>query len=59
MRKIKGIETQRYVIDLYQLDSGYQIMWATLDKAVASEVIKDYNMASYLMDLKLQELEGH
>lgn len=61
MEKIKSVHTKRYDVYLYETSQGFQILYdhENQDGIRASEVIKDYGIASYLFDLKLDEFEGH
>jgi hypothetical protein len=59
MKTIKKIETNRYDLALLEADDGYTVCYTTKVEKVKSENIIDYSTASYLFDLKLQELEGN
>lgn len=58
-KKLKMIGTRRYEIELYEaVDGQYYIQYAVGSRATVSERIRDLNMALYLFDLKLSDLEG-
>lgn len=58
--KIKGIETDRFSIELSQDSHGrYRIEYTWGSREEVSEWIPDYVTASMFFDMKLQELEGH
>lgn len=61
-KTIKSYFGKRFSVELMETPSGLFII--RYDKAdymtpQYSEAIKDYNTASYLFELKLDELEGH
>lgn len=57
---IKMIGTKNFVLSLYESVSGrYYIEYEHKEKVTMSEPMDDFNNASYLFDLKLQELEGN
>lgn len=60
IKTIKAIHTKRYEVELVQLDNAYYIAHNTsvLNEPKFSENITDYNTASFLFDLKVEELEG-
>lgn len=57
--KIKSIVTRTYEISLYETFNGFQIEYTSMRTGDRiSEMLKDYNTATYLFDLKVRELEG-
>lgn len=61
MKTIKLIDTFRYKVELARLqDDSYIINYRSKIVGLEnkSETIKDYNIASFLFDLKVEELEG-
>jgi hypothetical protein len=64
IKTIKQISTSKYEIAIIELPDGrYCVFYGRpedpLDKYTASEEFRDYNIASYMFDIKLQELEGN
>ena len=59
MTTIKSIYTKNYSLELLETFNGYVILWSKSQENRLSERILDYNAASHLFDLKLQELQGH
>ena len=59
MTTIKSIYTKNYSLELLETFNGYVILWSKSQENRLSERIRDYNVASHLFDLKLQELQGH
>ncbi len=58
-RIIKGFSTQKFEVELLQdIDGRYYIRYMTHNNEKFSEFITDFGTASYLFDLKIQELEG-
>lgn len=58
---IKSINTNRYNIELFQTNNDKYIIKYENNKFHGvnySELINDYKIASYLFDLKIEELEG-
>lgn len=57
---VKLIGTQRYEIAILKdQDDMYTVAYETVDKTPQySEHIVDYNLASFLFDMKRDELEG-
>jgi hypothetical protein len=59
-KTIKMIGRKNFIVELVELDSGlYCVRHEVNEKMHFSESIQDFNLASYLFDLKLQELEGN
>jgi hypothetical protein len=60
-KTIKAYNTKRFKVELYETTgNSYIIKYEnTYSEAQYSEVLNDYNMASYLFDLKIDELEGN
>ena len=57
---IKSVGNNHFTLELVELDSGmYCVRFEANEKMHFSEKILDYNTASYMFDLKLQELEGN
>lgn len=61
---IKAILNSKCAISLWEANNGYYITYIVSDippykPAIYSEVIKDLNIAMYLFDIKLTELEGN
>ncbi len=60
MKTIKMIGTKNFCIELVQLgDSRYVVGYEANGIAKVSEPMKDYKTASYMFDVKLQDLEGN
>ena len=64
MKTIKSIETSKYEIALIELPDGrYCVFYGrpqdSFERYTASEEFRDYNIAAYMFDLKLMELEGN
>ncbi len=60
MKTIKLVETSRYSVGIKQTDTGEYIVTYSGKSdgyAVNIEPLKDYAIASYLFDIKLQEFE--
>jgi hypothetical protein len=57
MKKIKAIETLTYKVALMENVGYYVIKTSVGGKIKESESITDYNTASFLFDVKLDELE--
>jgi hypothetical protein len=58
-RTIKKILTRAYNIEMFQDKAcRYRICYESRGVTRYSEWITDYSTASYMFDLKLQELEG-
>jgi hypothetical protein len=57
---IKAFENPRYRVELHEVNHKYIIAYESSKYHAInySEAISDYNMASYLFELKLTELEG-
>lgn len=60
-KTIKLISTKKYELGLFELPNGqYVVMYELNDgKVTISENIQQYSAASYLFDIKLEELEKH
>ncbi len=61
MKTIKLVDTFRYVVELEQTEEGtYVVNYGSKVVGLVnrSEVVKDYSIASFLFDLKVEELEG-
>jgi hypothetical protein len=57
---IKMIGTKNFVLSLYESASGrYYIEYEVGEKVTMSEPMADFKNATFLFDLKLQELEGN
>lgn len=59
---IKSVSTKRYILELIEnYDGLYYIFYDKKQVKLAriSEGIKDFNTATHLFDLKLQEFEGN
>lgn len=56
---IKLVETNSYTVGIIQTDEGFVVQHGNSKVLHNSEVIFEYNTASYLFDLKLQELQGN
>lgn len=58
---LKAYTTKRYSVSLYETSSGkYLITYEnTHNEPQHSEILSDYNMASYMFDLKIDKLEGN
>lgn len=59
---IKALNTSRYTIELFQTPSDSYVIKYRNNKNYAtsfSEPMKDYKMASYMFDLKADELDGN
>jgi hypothetical protein len=58
---IKAYTTKRYTVELYETTgNSYIIKYEnTYSEAQYSEILNDYNMASYMFELKIDELEGN
>lgn len=61
MKTVKSIHTKRYSVELVKVNELYYIRYekSVIHGEKLSEAIKDYSLASYLFDLKLNEFEGH
>jgi len=59
--KVKEICTNRFEVTLTQINDKYMIEFVNTrtDARDSSELIADYHMASYLFDLKVDELTGN
>lgn len=58
---LKSVSKKRYDVGLYEKPTGaYVIVFEDTanETTHASEIIQDYNMASFMFDLKVQDLEG-
>lgn len=58
---IKSITTNRYSVELIEdIDSQYTVLYThiSMPETKVSESINDFYMASYIFDVKVQELEG-
>lgn len=61
-RIVKGYICDKYEVELMQDEEGrYFVRYAlpALEEEHFSEFITDYGTASYMFDLKIQELEGN
>lgn len=58
MKTIKKVETKNFEIQLIETDAGYTVLYENAVQGGESENTLDYNTASFLFDLKLQDLEG-
>jgi hypothetical protein len=58
---IKAVTTKRYAVELYETTgNSYIIKYEnTYNEAQYSEILNDYNMAAYMFELKIDELEGN
>lgn len=57
---VKSILTPYFELSMVQDNNGrYCVIYTINQKSVQSEWITDYNTASYIFDIKMQELEGH
>jgi len=56
---IKQINMKNFELALIETDAGYSVLYETALEDFKSENVLDYNTASYLFDLKLQDLEGN
>ena len=57
---VKGYFTHKFEVEMQQDENGrYRIRYFKLGEEQYSEWITDYGTASYMFDLKLQELEGN
>jgi hypothetical protein len=56
MKTIKSIETKDFQVTLVETEYGYEIFWNNGPLYNESEVISDYRTASYLFDLKVEDL---
>lgn len=57
---LKMINTKRFVVSLWETDAGrYYIEYEVNERVTMSEPMQDFANATYLFDLKLQELEGN
>ncbi len=59
---IKCIGTKRFEVELFQLESGFYCIKhdnKKEGKVAFSETINDFKTASFMFDLKVQELEGN
>jgi hypothetical protein len=61
LRVIKSICTDKYEVSLYKDSDDMWVIYTNKysDGNSLSENISDFNMASYLFDIKVQEFEGH
>ena len=59
MTLVKAIINKKFSISLYQNGNKYCVSWLVNRIENNSELINDYKTASFLFDMKLQELEGH
>lgn len=60
--KIKAYTTRRYTVELYETSNlSYIVKYENhlLGEPHYSELLSDYNMASYMFDLKCEELQGN
>lgn len=57
--KLKSVETKNYHLEVKEVQTGYEVVLNKQGKITKSEVVRDYLLASYLFEVKLQELEGH
>ncbi len=60
-KTIKAFSTKNYSIELVEHNSGYYYINYQNHKNVgmlSSEMVVDFKMASYMFDLKHEELEG-
>ncbi len=58
-RLIKSLTTGKFKVELYETPEGYQIQFDTNRGDVKqSETINDFNMAAFMFEAKIQELEG-
>jgi hypothetical protein len=60
-KTIKAIYMKRFSVELSETSSGkYVILYRNsfTEGVNYSEIISDYNTASYLFDLKVQDLDG-
>ncbi len=60
-KTIKEIDTFRYRVELNEEGNAYKIEYTNkvIDSIGGSEIVTDYNIASFLFDLKVSELEGN
>lgn len=63
--KIKAVKTNRYEVELIEEQDYHkasyfiQYRFADDEDFKRSELIKEFDMANYMYETKLQELEGH
>jgi hypothetical protein len=55
---LKSICTSRYLIELRQIEDSYLIITEDDRDVTYSSPIYDYNLASYVFDMTVQQLEG-
>jgi hypothetical protein len=58
---IKAYTSGRYRVELHEEGQGYKVKYEAKrhGEVQSSETIKDYNTASFLFDLKIDEFEGN
>lgn len=61
LKIIKLIGTKTYEVEMLEAHAGYYIRYEERDEAIShySELISDFAMASFIFDLKVNELAGH
>ncbi len=60
MKLIKAILTKRFELELFRdKDDMYYVIHTGLMKSSKSQGVTDFNLASYLFDLKLAEVGGN
>lgn len=61
VKTIKQVDTHRYRVELVQSGDEYVIHYESKLYGVPSksELIKDFNFASFLFDMKIDEFEGN
>jgi len=45
-------------VSLYETGAGFRVDYEQQGKTRRGETVKDYNLASFMFDTKLQDLEG-
>ena len=57
---VKMLGNKHFCVEMFELENGhYFIRTESGNEAELSESIEDFNTASFLFDLRVQELEGH
>lgn len=46
-------------VSLYETGNGFRVDYEKQGKIYKGETVRDYNMASFMFDSKLQDLEGN
>lgn len=60
LKIVKLIGTKSYEVEMLEGNAGYYIRYERRgDESEYSELIGDFNLASFLFDLKVSELAGH